>query len=206
MAATAALILGSCSNEESLEVNKGHAIGFRSAVTRTTETTTDGLNAFKATALFTVPGTEPDTQVDKLYYKDVEYTRGSTDDTKSTFTSVDKYYWPNGTLTFLAYSPTTLDGTLYWTDDAIPSGKTANMLYGFSPKTSIAAQVDFITAKETGTRATNEGNGVLLPFKHQLSQIEIRAKSDSEIYNFYVKGVRIGQVANTNDFNFLTQS
>ena len=45
-------------------------------------------------------------------------------------------------------------------------------------------------------------SGVALQFSHHLSQIEFKAKSESETYKFQVKGVRIAKIGSTGDFDF----
>ena len=189
MAAIAALT--SCSNDEALEINKGHAIGFRTAMaSRATETTTANLEGFFVTAFN--ESTNP-------YFADLEFKKGTGD----LFESDTKYYYPGDArpLTFYAYAPskTALGGTMTITQNE-------QKLEGFEPKANISAQVDFIAEVAKGD-ATNDGaNGAYLEFSHCLSQIEVKAKSGNTSYDFEVKGVRIGCVGSKGDFTFPTFS
>ena len=80
---------------------------------------------------------------------------------------------------------------------------TTKTLADFSPASAIADQKDFVTANATGNK-TNESTGVALLFKHQLSQVEIKAKNGNEGYVYKVTGVRIGQPVSKGTFDFGT--
>ncbi|MDE6322034.1 MAG: fimbrillin family protein, partial [Muribaculaceae bacterium] len=69
---------------------------------------------------------------------------------------------------------------------------------------SLGDQVDFVTAYATGNKTDNETAGVPLTFNHRLTQIEVRAKSDNEVYTFAISGVRIGQPVSKGSFDFTT--
>ena len=75
-------------------------------------------------------------------------------------------------------------------------------LADFSPKTTIADQKDFVSCQATGKKSVNESAGVALTFKHQLSQIEIKAKNDQDAYVYKVVAVRIGQPVSKGTFHF----
>ena len=93
-AGMAAIALTSCSNDEAVEINNGHAIGFRTAMaTRATETTTANLEGFFVTAFY--ESTEP-------YFSDLEFKKGTGD----LFESDTKYFYPGDArpLTFYALS------------------------------------------------------------------------------------------------------
>ena len=117
--------------------------------------------------------------------------------------SPNSYYWPNddSELKFFAYAPSSsdLDGTL--TIDNL-----TKTLADFSPKTTIADQKDFVSCKATGKKSVNESAGVALTFKHQLSQIEIKAKNDQDAYRYKVVAVRIGQPVPKGTFDFGTEN
>lgn len=117
------------------------------------------------------------------------------------FTSNPQYNWPGDDteITFFAYAPTTMSGITLTND--------TKTLTDFSPSADdIANQVDFITSSATGKRSLNEAAGVPLTFNHQLSQIEVRGKSDNEAYTFKVSGVRVGQPVSKGDFDFTTSA
>lgn len=187
--AVATLALASCSKDEPVSINKGNAIDFRAAMqTRAVETTTNSLTNFFVTAL---------DKNNANYFTDVEFTKDG-----QYFTSTPAYYWPadGSTLNFYAYSPSKSDlgGTL--TID-----KDTKKLVDFSPAAAIADQKDFITVSTTGSKA-DESTGVDLLFKHQLSQIEIKAKNTNTGYIYKVTGVRIGQPASKGTFDFVTSA
>ncbi len=186
-AGMAAIALTSCSNDEAVEINNGHAIGFRTAMaTRATETTAANLEGFFVTAFY--ESTEP-------YFSDLEFKKGTGD----LFESDTKYFYPGDArpLTFYAYAPskTALGGTMTITKDS-------QKLEGFAPNTDISKQVDFIAGAAKGDAANDGADGAFLEFSHCLSQIEVKAKSGNTSYDFEVKGVRIGCVGSKGDFTF----
>lgn len=66
----------------------------------------------------------------------------------------------------------------------------------FYVATDISKQVDFITAHVAADIPENEDEskiGVKLAFKHQLSNIELRAFANNEDYNIEIAGVRLGR-------------
>ncbi len=188
-----ALALGSCSQDDPAMVEtKGHAIGFRPAMgTRATETTNANLTSMYVTA--TEAGETNN------YFSNLQYTKGS----DGFFYSTPDYYWPgeDAELTFYAYSPSQdeLGADITISD----SEKT---MTGYVTPESIADQVDFITATATGKKSTNETSGVELTFAHQLSQIELQAKSENEAYVFKVTGGRIGRPETSGAFDFATST
>ena len=187
VAAAAALAFTACSSDEPAEVNHGSAISFRPALTRATETTNANLTQINVAAFLG----------NSLYFRPLAFVKGS----DSYFESTPTYNWPgdDSELSFYAYAPETPGGTLTMTPDA----KT---LTGFSPATDPAQQVDFITSQATGRRSVNESTGVPLTFNHQLSQIEVTAKSDNTAYTYAITGVRIGNPVSTGDFDFNTSA
>ena len=181
--AMTAMLIASCSSDDVVSTNTGRAIDFRTSVgTRGAETTTANIDKFYVTA---IDGANDNYFTSQEFTKDEEY-----------FTSSPLYYWPTGTLSFYAYSPsaTDLGGTL-------TINGTTKTLVDFSPKKAIKDQVDFVTAYATGTRKDEE-KGVKLTFNHQLSQIEIKAKNSNTGYVYKVVGVRIGKPVSKGTFTF----
>lgn len=181
--------MAACSSEEELEINNGSGIEFRAAVghgTRATETTIQNFNEFKVYAV----GTSSDNDFEEIYKRAAEGT--------SWLPSNTQHYWPkdNSTLKFYAYAPSTLGIGM---KDGIPAGE---MTVG----SNVAAQVDFVTAYNSGNKANNGASGVQMTFKHMLSQIEIKAKSTSAVYEYTVAGWRVGSVKNKGTFTFQEQS
>lgn len=188
----AALVMASCSKDEQTAVNRGAAIDFRGAMaTRATETVTANLNDIFVTAL---------DKNNANFFTNEQFTKDVDNFFKS---SPNSYYWPNddSELKFFAYAPSSsdLDGTL--TIDNL-----TKTLADFSPKTTIADQKDFVSCKATGKKSVNESAGVALTFKHQLSQIEIKAKNDQDAYRYKVVAVRIGQPVSKGTFDFGTEN
>ena len=190
--AVAALVMAACSKDEQTAVNRGAAIDFRGAMaTRATETVTANLNDIFVTAL---------DKNNANFFTNEQFTKDVDNFFKS---SPNSYYWPNddSELKFFAYAPSSsdLDGTL--TIDNL-----TKTLADFSPKTTIADQKDFVSCKATGKKSVNESAGVALTFKHQLSQIEIKAKNDQDAYRYKVVAVRIGQPVSKGTFDFGTEN
>ena len=180
----ALLALASCAEEEPVQSYKGEKIAFRSEMnTRASETTNANLSSIRVTSFLG----------DQTLFDAVDFNKGS----DNFFTSQDEYYWPgdNSTLNFIAYAPAAPGGNVSITNDA----KT---LTDFSPATSFADQVDFITSKASGNKEANEASGVELVFDHRLSQIEVNAKADNNVYTFKISGVRIGQPVSKGSFDF----
>ena len=192
----AALAFASCAKDTVSETSNGRAIDFRVATeTRALETTTNSLNEFYVTAIYAELPDEtedsPENYVPKsVYFDKVQFTKG----TDNFFASSPAYYWPNdGQLNFYAYAPEMAN---------VAISATTQTLTGFAPADDIADQVDFIVAKNSGSKA-NQGDGVGLTFDHMLSQIEIKAKNTrADEYEYKVAGVKIADVLGQADFDF----
>ena len=196
--ALSAMALASCADADaplsahSEDAPADQGISFRSGMaSRATETTNANLTDFYVTA-FT--GTTP-------YFTDQKFTKGS----DSFFTNPNHYEWldEKEAIDFMAYSPSQDE---LGADITQESGKANLKLSSFSVPEEIADQVDFITAQASGTRKDNEATGVELTFDHRLSQIEVRAKSESTAYTFKVIGVRIGRAQYLGDFDFASKT
>ncbi len=190
--ATAALTMTACSNDETIEVNKGTAIAFRTAVnSRATQTTTSSLNKFYVSAV----------NKGSAFMSDVEFSKGAGD----VFTSYPEYRWPTGEVKFYAYSPAPLSlGIKEGSATAFEVNDEGATLNDFAPDINIANQVDFITATATSEEVKEDGTtkSVALEFSHNLTQIEIKAKNDNSNYIFSILGVKIARVASEGDFTF----
>lgn len=191
--AGAALALGACSQDDPAMVEtKGRAIDFRPAMgTRATETTNANLSSMYVTA---IQAGETDN-----YFSNLKYSKGS----DGFFYSTPDYFWPgeDTEITFYAYSPS---------QDELGADVTINnsekTLSGYVTPENIADQIDFITATATGKKSTNETSGVELTFAHQLSQIEIQAKSENQAYVIKAVGARIGRPETSGAFDFATST
>lgn len=204
------LMLASCSDEETVDVNNGRAIDFRTSVGSRTPTTTISnldeicvsafqLNADKSIKSLYFGGGAIGNTLYEIFTKQDGY-----------FKSTTNFYWPadNSDLLFYAYAPTyavapAADGTggvPFLTNVTIDQSR--QVIENFLPDPNIANQIDLVTATATANKKTGEASGVTLTFEHRLSQIEIRAFSNNTKYNFYVSGVRIGRVCATGTFRF----
>ncbi len=188
-----AFSLASCTEEESVNIDKGFPIEFRSAVgTRAEEITNANLSEITVSAFLN----NQDFFLQLPFKKDLK--KGS----EGYFSSDTEYYWPgdDSEISFYAYSPAAPGGTVTLNHDT----KT---LTDFSPATAIEDQVDFISTDEViGKKTTNEASGVELTFNHRLSQIEVQAKADNPAYIFKISGVRIGQPLSKGSFDFTTNT
>lgn len=186
------LAMASCTNDEPISSESakttGSQISFRPAMrskTRATETTNANLSKFDVTAIWD----------NEVYFNQVPFAKGA----DSFFTSSPAYNWPgdDNDVTFYAFAPSAED-----LGADITLNTTTKEMASFSPASEVADQVDFITAVATGNRKNNEASGVELNFKHQLSQIELRAKSENTTYTFKVIGMRIGRAEYLGSFDF----
>ena len=185
----AAISLASCTKDIVKEANKGRAIDFRvAAPTRGSETTSANLTTFYVTAI--------DDQ-GANYFSNTAFTK-----IEEYFSSSPSYFWPGdgSTLDFYAYAPsaTTLGAE-------VNINNSSKTLTDFSPAAEITDQKDFVTAQASGNK-DDQTNGVALLFKHQLAQIEVKARNANEGYIYKVKGVRIAQPVANADFDFETES
>ncbi len=73
---------------------------------------------------------------------------------------------------------------------------------GITLRPDIADQFDFIAAYTTGSMENNLFSGITLPFRHQLSRIEVKAYSGHKSCDIEIAGVRIGGVDMKANFNF----
>lgn len=188
-----AISLASCSDEEPALLNSQEgAIDFRPAMgSRASETTNANLSSIYVTAL--KDGSAAD------YFANLEFKKGS----DGFFESSPVYNWPgdDSELTFYSYSPSMSELGADITIDA-----NTKQLENFSVPEQIADQVDFITATATGKKSVNEDSGVELTFSHQLSQIELQAKSGNDAYIYKVAGMRIGRAEYLGTFDFTTST
>lgn len=188
--AVAAMAMASCSQDETIGINEGKGIGFRTSadnLTRGAEINNNNITTFNVSAFDPTGAT---------YFKGTTFTGKYGE----AFVSDPLYYWPGDDteLTFRAYAPTNgIGGTM-----TLALNDNSNTLTGFSPSVEIKDQVDLIYATAKGKKSTHETNGVQLNFKHMLSQIEIKAKNTNKGYVYKVKGVKIAYIKKQGDLDF----
>ena len=184
------MVMSSCMRDEVVDVNNGHAIGFRTAVeTRGMEARNTSLDAIYVTAL--EDGRDP-------YFSEVPFTLVGYDE----YTSTDSYFWPgqDRKLKFYAYAP---DENLLGASVTITNSEKS--LKNFVVKENISEQVDFVYAVNEGSEnnGLQEQADVSLYFKHKLSRINVQAMTNSD-YVYKFAGVRIGSVFGKADLNDLS--
>lgn len=192
----AALMLASCSveNDDMTIVNYPEgAIWFTSGIETTRGlTTASNFREFNVTALHS-----------DVNYAFTDLAVSSTNGTTWTYGSseADLKYWPadNTDVSFFAYAPVALQSKVTISEDR---GKK---ITGFQQVQTLAEQTDVLTAIATGNKSSNAYSGVVLDFKHALSQIEVKAKNSSSAdYQIKVKGVKLCRVNDTGDLTYQT--
>ena len=187
----------SCSKDLVLDVNRGAAIEFTvAAQTRAQELTLNNLLTFYATAV--------DPRQDVNYFTDLPYMKSG-----EYYVSSPSYYWPgdNAPLNIYAYAPSAANlGVSADSETILKIDRNTQILADFSPAAEIADQQDFISAVLPEFKNPDNGNAVQLAFKHQLVQIEIKAKNSNPGEIYHIKGVKIAQVKSKGDFDFSDQT
>ena len=191
--AVAAVALASCSNDETIASqanSEANEISFRPLMTGVTRAAIDpGVKTGFATGnKFNVYA---DYAESKYFQTDFEK------QASSTFTSANKYYWPSDlgtgepakTMTFTA---------IY---GATQKADNPGVIDDYTPATAAAAQVDVLVAKKAVT--SNPGSaGVVLDFRHALSQIVVKVKNTNANLKLTISDVQIGQVKTVGDFAY----
>lgn len=187
--------LASCSQDETTDVDKTGAIGFRTSLGKTTRavTTLANMGSFNVTAVPTSGGAN--------YFTNLAVTDaggGTTWNTSAT------YYWPGtSSLNFTAYAPTSISSLV-----SIATGAGNQKITGFEADATVANQKDVVAAFNAGSKATVVGSstfgaaGVPMNFKHILSQVEVQAKCSNANLRVQVVGVKLGNVYSKGDFAF----
>lgn len=150
------------------------------------------------------------------YFENATFVRKSKQLGVATFVSSPDepaHLWPKtgGPVSFFAFSPSLLDmeaqNSAVNADEGsyfklVNRSTEANhtiavdyRLTNFRVNPDISRQVDFIAAQASGGRYTEFASGVNLDFRHQLSQVELRAWGSGEIYDIEIAGVRLGNPA-----------
>lgn len=205
----ALLMLAACSQEDPTTISEngqGERIIFRTSlpnvISRATEVFAKNIEAFHVTAF------NPDNTSDGdlgVFINDVELKK----DEISGFYSSESCKWPekkheSDKLHFFAYYPARNEGTTLENASTV-SKKFPSFNYtmkDFRVASNIADQVDFVTAYATGSMADNLFSGITLNFNHQLSRIEVKAKSSNKSCKLEIAGVRIGGICTQATYNF----
>ena len=190
LAVTTALVLSSCSNDETTAVNQGEAISFRSSVSGVTRASSVANVTTANIPSFTVNAMNAGTE--SSYFSDAVFTRVSE---TSTFTSGTKYYWPpTGSLDFYAYSPAGNSQVTYTNYKSFTITPTSG--------TDPANQVDFVYAATKGKNRSTSASGVSLNFRHTGAKIVCKVQNSSANMKFGIEGWKIGYLSPTGTFTF----
>ena len=193
-AATAALTLASCSNDETTAVKQAEApqeISFRALTNNVTRSTAGPVSMFKNNDVINVWADFYDASSNS-HTKHFQADFTKSDGTSETgFSSTQKYYWP----TFDTDDKITFTAIYGGTQSTSTVGKVEN----FSPNTTATDQMDLMVARK---ELTAKVNPVVLNFRHALSQIIVKVKNTDANLDFDVTGVRIGYVNTQGEFNY----
>ena len=193
--AAAALILASCSNDDTVQVASGKGIRFRMAVGMNTRALSADLAGLKATG-FSVSAFATAGNEEKYGFRNLLFTHEA--GTENDWTSDPLKYWPDDVseLRFVAACPAAADWGGTYEGDKPGELKVT----GFSPEADIAGQKDLLAGYASGDR--NNAAKTEIELRHVLTQVEVRAKSSNNTYRYDVKAVRIGSVRSTGDYTF----
>lgn len=208
-----ALTLSSCSQEDipciRPSVGSERLITFRSSLpeitTRAKDISDSDLTYFRVTAF---EPEESDSIKDGIL---CEYIKNDTlfwNDENTRFISED-CLWPETgkeehVLHFFAYYPHLPSEASFANNTEVEDGqaKFDYKIGNFKVAPSISDHIDFLAAYATGSMKDNLFSGVNLEFKHKLSRIEVRAKSNNKSCNLEIAGVRIGSLFSQATYNF----
>lgn len=189
-------VLGSCSNDDVVDINKGSGISFRASLDKAVAsratgtidnvTTLQNLQAFNVTALGN----------GNNYFTDVPVNRVAGKVGTEAWQPSKIYYWPTYGLDFYAYAPSDITG--------VSISNTEKTIKNFEPTQDVANQKDLLIARNIGTKDDNDLFGVSLNFKHALSQIDVQAKCSNPNIKIEVLAVKLANMATKGDFDFPT--
>lgn len=189
-------VLGSCSNDDVVDINKGSGISFRASLDKAVAsratgtidnvTTLQNLQAFNVTALGN----------GNNYFTDVPVNRVAGKVGTEPWQPSKIYYWPTYGLDFYAYAPSDITG--------VSISNTEKTIKNFEPTQDVANQKDLLIARNIGTKDDNDLLGVSLNFKHALSQIDVQAKCSNPNIKIEVLAVKLANMATKGDFDFPT--
>lgn len=182
--AAAALMMGSCSNDEVVERAKEDAISFRSAVgvnTRATEVNTGWLQ--QTNKLYVTTFKE---NGDRLY-DETEYSYNGS----AWIASPPQSWNGNSKLNFFLAYPKLSE----WQTNGFELTKTDKTVR-ISVDEDIPDQKDYVVANVTGNK-TDFNDPVSVDLIHVLSSVEIKAMNTNEAFKYKVKGIRLCGVNKT---------
>lgn len=189
LAAGLMLMLGSCSQDDVVDVNRdGDEIRF----TAVTNGSTRAADIYSPTALpesFQVSAMSQG----KVYISDDKIERKGSEAPYTWENSTGTRYWPEDAVDFYAHVNA---GTTFALNDGAPK------FNNFTVASAVGSQVDLLYAVKKGE--TKETTPVQLNFRHALSQIVFKARNESENIFVQIKGVKVMNVKNSGTYTFPT--
>lgn len=194
LAVTAALAITSCSQNEEFEnagqkaeINFGSIVG---NLTKASITTKNNFKAFTVNGFRTTAVMAESTQLATGFMDKVLVEKA--DDT-DVWGMANTYYWPTtGYVQFFATSSTQ---ELSFTPAGYP---TFEYTVG-----AIDDQEDLLVANQINKeKSTISDNGVILPFKHALTQVNFSVKGDTKAFTYKISELSIEGVKNEGIFKF----
>ena len=177
--AAAAMMLGSCSNDETVEFAKENAISFRSVVGLNTRALNMTQDTLERKGMYVTTFTKDGARL----YPETHYEL-----TEGVWVATPAQSWGGySELNFFLTYPK-LDE---WQGGAelTETSKTVTV----TVNENIPEQKDYVAANVT---ASKTGGAVSVSLKHVLSSVEIRAKNTNGAYTYRVKGIRLNGVNN----------
>ncbi len=200
--ALVALILTACSNEEDLGKSSSSKkeIGFKATVGSNTRASQGFCSRNQPGELY-VWACVPDGSGYKPYFERNIYTYGMDDDF---YTSSSKRYWPDSDIRFYAFpfGGCGIHYTPVWTSDG------TTMEFDYTNPIKPEEQFDLMYAASGDVQA-EESDGSFyteLYFRHALSQIEFKAKTEAEKYYVEVVGVKITNIKGSGHYVLPTKT
>lgn len=197
--AAAALVLSSCSNDDTVQVASGTDIRFRTVVGMSTRALSADLAGLKSTG-FTVSAFATAGNEEKYGFKNQLFTHEA--GTENDWTSDPVKYWPDdgSELHFVAVSPEASAWGGTYEGENLGELKVT----GVSPDAGIAGQKDLLAGYTSGSR--NNAAKTEIELRHVLTQVEVRARNTNTAYCYHVKAVRIGSVRCTGDYTLPSET
>lgn len=197
--AAVALLLASCSNDDTVQVASGKGIRFRMVVDMNTRALSADLAGLKATG-FSVSAFATADNEEKYGFRSLLFTHEA--GTENDWTSDPLKYWPDdgSELRFVAACPAAAD----WGGTYEGEKPGELKVTGFSPAADIAGQKDLLAGYASGDR--NNAAKTEIELRHVLTQVEVRARNTNATYRYDIKAVRIGSVRSTGDYTFPSET
>ena len=190
--AVTVLALASCSSDETVAVKQDSPISFRPLVNGVTRTANSaGLKtAWETGDILYVYASNSD---GKLFQD--QFVKDGTG-----FNSTAKHYWPTDMSASKKVTFTAFWGAAQKT--WATSGDENQLNDPYTVDNDVTKQMDLLIAKNEVDTKPTAGTGVVLNFRHMLSQIAVKVRNTEANMKITVTGVRIGYAARTGTFTY----